>query len=596
MALRFRYLLAVAFIAVALIPELFLSAWFQRAAFDNEMAAVREKHLLLASNMTAALERYAKDVEATFEMLSATAVAGLPLDSAVELAGQLGLRHFCLIGDDGRIERRLDLNGETATSLDPDVLERLRARADGGRLFGPVVADAAGRPTINLVHRLADGRIAFARLSTDYFIRLQQAIAFGRKGHAAIVDHQGNLLAHPNPDWHASRKNIAKVEPVRRMMRAETGVTTFFSPAMQRDMVSGFTSVPGVGWGVMVPQPIEELEERAAEVQRGALVVMLIGLITAGMVSWLIAGLLMRPIDAVVGAARQIARGCLTARVPAGSRTTPLEFRQLSNGFNAMAERIETDQKVMRSALSEAQLANRTKSEFLANMSHEFRTPLNAVIGFSDTMRQQVLGPLGNPRYREYVDNIHYSGQHLLAIINDILDLSKIEPGRLEIEDDVFDIAGMIEEALILIRPRAAEAELSVKVDVAPGLPPLRASKVKLKQILINLLANAVRFTPAGGRVSLRVDHAGDGGLRIRISDTGIGMTADEIALALQPFAQVDSKLSRKYEGTGLGLPLARRLIELHGGRLEIASQPDSGTTADVFVPADRIVLRDAAE
>ncbi len=596
MALRFRYLLAVAFISVAIIPVLFLSAWFQRTALDNEMSAVREKHLLLASNMTAALERYAKDVEATFGMMSRVAVSDLPLDSVTDLARQLGFRHFCLIDDGGRIERQLNLNGDSPSRLPPDVLTQVRSLADGRRLFGPVAADAAGRPTIYLVRRLADGHIAFARISTDYFVRLQQAITFGRKGHAAIVDHQGNLLAHPNPDWHLERKNIAKVEPVRRMMLAQTGVATFYSPAMQRDMVSGFTSVPRVGWGVMVPQPIEELEERAYAVQRTALGVMLAGLVAAAMISWLVAGLLMRPIDGVVSAARQIAQGRLTARMLAGSRSTPLEFRQLSNGFNAMAERIEDDQKVMQSALSEAQLANRTKSEFLANMSHEFRTPLNAVIGFSDTMRQQVLGPLGNPRYREYVDNIHHSGQHLLAIINDILDLSKIEAGQLEIEDEVFDIAGMIEESLILIRPRAAEAGLEVKVDIEPGLPPLRASKVKLKQILVNLLANAVTFTPAGGQVRLSVGHVADGGVLIRISDTGIGMTADEIELALQPFAQVDSKLSRKYEGTGLGLPLARRLIELHGGRLEIESQPDMGTTADVIVPADRVMLPAAAE
>ena len=596
MALRFRYLLAVAFIAVAIIPVLFLSAWFQRSALDGEMAAVHEKHLLLASNMTAALERYAQDVEATFEVMSTAAGSGLPLDSMSDLARQLGFRHFCLADDSGRIESQLDLNGDNPVSLRPDVLQTVRSLAAGRRLFSPVVADAAGRPAIYLVRRLADNRLAFAQISTDYFVRLQQAITFGRKGHAAIVDHEGNLLAHPNPDWHEERKNLAQVEPVRRMMLAETGVTTFYSPAMQRDMVSGYTSVPRVGWGVMVPQPVEELEERAYAVQRTALAVMLTGLVAAAMMSWLIAGLLMRPIDAVLGAARQISQGRLTARVPAGSGSTPLEFQQLSVGFNAMAERIEDDQKVMKAALSEAQLANRTKSEFLANMSHEFRTPLNAVIGFSDTMRQQVLGPLGNARYREYVENIHHSGRRLLAIINDILDLSKIEAGELEIEDEVFDVAGMIEESLVLIRPRATEAALKVDLDIEPNLPPLRASKVKLKQALVNLLANAVRFTPAGGHVGLAVGRADDGALLLRISDTGIGMTAEEIELALQPFAQVDSKLSRKYEGTGLGLPLARQLIELHGGRLEVRSQPNIGTTAEIHVPADRVLLPQAAE
>ncbi|HIC80064.1 MAG TPA: HAMP domain-containing protein, partial [Kiloniellaceae bacterium] len=324
-------------------------------------------------------------------------------------------------------------------------------------------------------------------------------------------------------------KNISKVEPVRRMMAGETGVATFFSPAMQRDMISGFNTVKTSGWGVMVPQPIEELEEKAFEVQLAALAMAMAGLVAAAVISWLIAGFLMRPIDSVVTTARRIAGGDLAARVPGSPPLTPLELRELSGGFNSMAERIEDHQKAMRTALDEARLANRTKSEFLANMSHEFRTPLNAVIGFSDTMRQQILGPLGSARYREYVENIYNSGKHLLAIISDILDLSKIEAGRMDIEDDIFDAAEMIEESLVLIRPRAAEAELTMEVETETGLPPLRASKVKMKQVLVNLLANAVRFTPTGGTVRCSTARGLDGDLHIRISDTGIGMTAEEI-------------------------------------------------------------------
>ncbi len=310
----------------------------------------------------------------------------------------------------------------------------------------------------------------------------------------------------------------------------------------------------------------------------------------------MIAGLLMKPVDAVVNAARQIAKGRLTARVPETTGFTPPEFRELSSGFNIMAERIEDDQKVMQSALSEARLANRAKSEFLANMSHELRTPLNAIIGFSDIMMNQVMGPLGNPGYKEYVESIHESGTHLLAIINDILDLSKIEAGQLEIKDDVFEPRSVVEESLVLIRPRAAEAELALAVEVEPGLPHLRASKLKLKQVLVNLLANAVTFTPAGGQVGVSLTGADDGGILIRVRDSGIGMTAEEIELALQPFAQVDSEFARQYEGTGLGLPLSRRLMELHDGSLEVESEPNQGTTVTIYLPAERTILPQAAE
>lgn len=596
LSLPFRRLLAAAFISVAIVPVLFLGVWVQRSSFETEMAAVHEKHLLLASNMTAALERYSLDVEAAFEVFADAAASGRFLDSMTSLAQQLGFQHFCLVDEAGRAYNQVSLDGETVDALSPRVLRQVLSLAEDGRLFSPVLADPAGRPAILLVRRLDDGTFAVGRISTDYLVRLQQAIAFGRKGHAAIVDHQGNVLAHPNPDWQRQMKNLAKVDPVRRMMSGETGVTTFFSPAMQKEMVSGFTTVPGVGWGVMVPQPIEELEERAQAFQRAAFTVMLVGLIVAGILSWFVSGLLMRPIDAVVAATRKIAGGQLTARVADGSPSAPPEFRELARSFNTMAARLEDDQKVMAAALSEARLADRTKSEFLANMSHEFRTPLNAIIGFSELMKREVRGPLGNTHYVDYAGDILLSGQHLLAIINDVLDLSKIEAGKMTVKDDDFEIAAMIDESLIMVRRRTAETELDVDVNIEPGLPRLRADKVKLKQILINLLANAVRFTPDYGQISLKAYRADDNGVVIQVCDTGIGMTPGEMELAVKPFAQVDSRLSRKFEGTGLGLPLSKRLIELHGGSLKLDSRPGYGTTVSLYLPAERTVVARAAE
>ncbi len=596
MSLPFRRLLAAAFISVAIVPVLFLGVWVQRSSFETEMAAVHEKHLLLASNMTAALERYSLDVEAAFEVFADAAASGRFLDSMTSLAQQLGFQHFCLVDEAGRTYNQVSLDGETVDALSPRVLRQVLSLAEDGRLFSPVLADPAGRPAILLVRRLDDGTFAVGRISTDYLVRLQQAIAFGRKGHAAIVDHQGNVLAHPNPDWQRQMKNLAKVDPVRRMMGGETGVATFFSPAMQKEMVSGFTTVPGVGWGVMVPQPIEELEERAQAFQRAAFTVMLVGLIVAGILSWFVSGLLMRPVDAVVAATRKIAGGQLTARVADGSPSAPPEFRELARSFNTMAARLEDDQKVMAAALSEARLADRTKSEFLANMSHEFRTPLNAIIGFSELMKREVRGPLGNAHYVDYAGDILLSGQHLLAIINDVLDLSKIEAGKMTVKDDDFEIAAMIDESLIMVRRRTTETELDVDVNIEPGLPRLRADKVKLKQILINLLANAVRFTPDYGQISLKAYRADDNGVVIQVCDTGIGMTPGEMELAVKPFAQVDSRLSRKFEGTGLGLPLSKRLIELHGGSLQLDSRPGYGTTVSLYMPAERTVVARAAE
>ncbi len=241
-------------------------------------------------------------------------------------------------------------------------------------------------------------------------------------------------------------------------------------------------------------------------------------------------------------------------------------------------------------AKEQAELANRAKSEFLANMSHELRTPLNAVIGFSELIENQVFGPVGNEKYLEYAKDIQTSGQHLLKLINDILDLSKIEAGKLELYEENVDVAVVIDACLMLVRERAESAGVAITHRLPKTLPRIRVDERKLKQILINLLSNAVKFTPEGGRVTLRVAVGPRRGFVIKVSDTGIGIAPDDVQRALAPFGQVDSALSRRFEGTGLGLPLTKALVEMHGGDLEIESTLDVGTTVIVRFPPRRIV------
>ena len=242
-----------------------------------------------------------------------------------------------------------------------------------------------------------------------------------------------------------------------------------------------------------------------------------------------------------------------------------------------------------------AELANRSKSEFLANMSHELRTPLNAIIGFSEVIRDQMFGPTGNPRYAEYAHDIHASGQHLLQIINDLLDLSKLEAGKLDLHETEIALPGLVEDCLRLVRERAQAAEVSLAMAVPGDLPGLRADARILKQILLNLLTNSIKFTPRGGKVRIDAARLPCGALAIDVADTGIGMSAADIAVALTPFGQVDGSFARKHQGTGLGLPLARSLAELHGGRLAVASTPGAGTTVTVTLPAARVLRRATA-
>jgi two-component system, cell cycle sensor histidine kinase PleC len=235
-------------------------------------------------------------------------------------------------------------------------------------------------------------------------------------------------------------------------------------------------------------------------------------------------------------------------------------------------------------ARDQAETAQRARGQFLANMSHELRTPLNAVLGFSDIFRQEMLGPIGNPKYREFADDIHSSGRHLLDIINNILDLTKIDSGKLELADDEVDIADLLEFCGKLVADTARSGNVSLEIAVPPQVPALRGDIIRLRQILLNLLSNAIKFTPAGGRIMVSGEPAG-AAFVLRISDTGIGMTPDEAHKAMQPFYQVDNSNARRYEGTGLGLPLTKSLVELHGGSIRIDSTRGRGTTVTVSLP-----------
>ncbi len=256
-----------------------------------------------------------------------------------------------------------------------------------------------------------------------------------------------------------------------------------------------------------------------------------------------------------------------------------------------LAQQRNTD---LMAAKVEAERANQAKSEFLANMSHELRTPLNAIIGFSDIMTRQLLGPLGNDKYQLYAEDVGNSGKHLLQIINDVLDMAKIEAGRTELALGRCDVREIVTACLRMVRDRAEAGSVALLDECPDHLPAIMADERALKQVLLNLLSNAVKFTAAGGRIHVAASLSAVG-LRISVRDTGIGIAEADRERVFEPFGQVDSSLARTFEGTGLGLPIARALMAMHGGSLELESEVGIGTTVTISLPSS-CVLPAAAE
>ncbi|WP_158046123.1 ATP-binding protein [Skermanella pratensis] len=270
------------------------------------------------------------------------------------------------------------------------------------------------------------------------------------------------------------------------------------------------------------------------------------------------------------------------------------ELQETKTRLEQQGRDLEEMARRLRTARDEAERANRAKSEFLANMSHELRTPLNAIIGFSEMLESGYGGSLSE-RQASYTRDIHESGQHLLQIINNVLDMSKVEAGQYQLFETAVDIREVARTALSIVGGQARDRGLSLEMDMAADLPMVMADERTLRQVLLNLLSNAVKFTHSGGRITLAGTVTANGDVEVHVGDTGIGIPPESLDLVMEPFQQANGSFSREYEGTGLGLTISKNFIELHGGRLSIASEVGVGTSVTVLLPKFR-VLSDAGE
>ena len=305
-----------------------------------------------------------------------------------------------------------------------------------------------------------------------------------------------------------------------------------------------------------------------------------------------------RPLETLAATARRIAGGDYTPPTPLGTKD---EIGQLNRAIVNMTGSIADREAALTSmigALESARIdavkANEAKSQFLANMSHELRTPLNAIVGFGDMLHQEILGPLGVARYREYAADICASGQKLLALVSRMLDLAEVEAGRLTLERKPLALPSVLQQAVAALRPSAERADLRMSLTADPSLPDISGDADKLRQALTSVLHNAVKFTPAGGEVTISA-RRDTGGAAIFVTDTGPGMSEADVEIVTRPFHRLRSALDGQHQGAGLGLPFAKAIVDLHGGSLRIVSEEGSGTTIEIRLPAPAAQMSDAA-
>jgi len=423
-----------------------------------------------------------------------------------------------------------------------------------------------------------DGWVTLAELNLKFVSDVVREIRVGREGQAFVVDRDGDLVAHPKASHVLRRTRVAELPQ---------------AAAPRSTLVQGIDGVPvltlyapiGVaGWRLVVEQPEREAMAPVNAAILRTVAMFVIGVALAFGAAYVLARRLSHPILALQEGAARLAAGALDTRIRV---RTGDEIEALAEEFNHMAAQLQElyaglERKVAEKT-AELEAANRHKSEFLANMSHELRTPLNAIIGMSEALDERLFGAL-NAKQQEYVRDIYTSGEHLLSLINDILDLSKIEAGRMELDVAEFDLRSAIENCCTLIRERLGRQRLSLRCDLDAMPRTWTADERKFKQILINLLSNAVKFTPAGGEIRVAA-RAADDILALEVADTGVGIARADQETIFQEFRQLRASGAVKHEGTGLGLALSRRLVQLHGGTLTVQSEPGRGSAFTARFP-----------
>ena len=508
----------------------------------------------------------------------------------------------------------LDASGKEQVRTSPLELDRIgkgpdlsgsakfiRARAEH-RYFGRVYFQRGSRPhmTISVAERGTGRGVVVAEIDLSFVRDVIDRARVGTTGYAYAVDSDGVLITHPITNLVLQHTSFAKLPQVRAALHGSVKASADSNGHDQNGtkVLSAYETIEPLGWHVFVEEPLSEvLAPLKAAIWRTAL--LLVAFLTLAIAtSVLLARRLVRPIESIQTAAAKIGSGSLNQRIEIQSNdelgALAEEFNrmtaQLQESYSSLEQKVQERTQELATALSELdeksrelEAASRHKSEFLANMSHELRTPLNAILGFSQVLREELFGEV-NEKQAEYLDDILTSANHLLALINDILDLSKVEAGQVELEVAPFSLKEALERGIVMVRERATKDGVQVALTALPDVDTVTGDERRIRQVIFNLLSNAVKFTPAGGAVDVSAARL-NGELRVSVADTGPGIAVEDYERIFEEFQQTEAGVEQG-EGTGLGLALSKQLVELHGGRIWVDSKLGHGSTFVFTLPA----------
>jgi signal transduction histidine kinase len=508
-----------------------------------------------------------------------------------------------------------DVKGKQIARADAEELEDVskiwafQVALAGDELISDVYLDPeTSKPMRTITLPITNGGIVVGVLSADInFDRIMlsvRSINAGENTNVIIVASNGRVVAHTQMHQIAEL-NFGKLPAVEAVLAGRAGTIEGYIDELGRQVLGTYVPIRKLGWGVVIQKPLADISSEVGQLRATILWALIVTVFIAVLSGWLMSRQIAKPIRQIAGASEKVAQGDLSLLVSVKSydevgvlahsfnqmilslRKSRDELRQWGKELEKKVKQRTTDLEYKSRELSEANIRlekmSQHKSQFLANMSHELRTPLNSILGFSEVLQDKMFGQL-NEKQEEYVNYISESGQHLLSLINDILDLSKIEAGRMEMELTEVRIGDLLRDSLTMVKEKAFKHGIELDLKLEDEIPESHADERKLKQIVFNLLSNAVKFTPYGGKVGIEaVKEEGD--IRVTVWDTGIGIKEEDRGKLFKEFEQLDSGVDKRYQGTGLGLALSKRLVEMHGGRIWVESEAGKGSRFSFTLP-----------